>query len=316
MIALALLIGVLDLASYRERLLAIDAQLVRSGEAAVEARRLLGEEIEGGLAPDAWVLEPIAAGAPHRERLRRLLQTLDAPPGAAVPVDRAALDAVRRRQELQEGARGGELREVPLDAVPLIGSAVEALKIAVRWIFDGFARLVRWVLSLFPPLAGPPEAAASGRVLAAVFVSVGLIVVLIAGLAVRVGMRRRRKLPAAESAPPSAPDADPFSRTTGAWEERASALAANRRWREAIRAWYHAMLVHAAEAGLLHQHRGRTNWEYVHMLSPALPWRERFEELTRVFEREWYGRAESTPEALDGFERDARRVLHELRSGA
>ena len=63
--------------------------------------------------------------------------------------------------------------------------------------------------------------------------------------------------------PASQRDADPLSREQDEWEKYAAELAAAGRLREAIRAWYHAVLVGLFRAGLLHHHKGRTNWEYV-----------------------------------------------------
>jgi hypothetical protein len=316
--ALYLLFGVLDPASYGQRLEALDAQLARGDRkgAATAARGLLEEKLGGGLAPDAWVLEPIAQRAPHRARLQRLLQTLASPPGAEPAVDRSVLELVRRKQAMQGGAPGGDLGDIPIDEPSFIRAIVEALATAAGWVLSGIRTFFDWLLSLFPDLRTATDASA-GRILAAVFVCVGLIVVVVVAFAVRVGLRRGRTLAAAESAPISSRrEEDPLSRTAMGWEQRARALAAEGRWREAIRAWYHALLVHSTGAGLLQYRRGKTNWEYVHMLPPSLRWRPVFEELTRLFEREWYGRAESTPEVLQTFESGAARILTELRSRA
>jgi hypothetical protein len=62
----------------------------------------------------------------------------------------------------------------------------------------------------------------------------------------------------------------------------------------------------------LHYRRGCTNWEYVHALSPEVPFRPRFEELTRTFDVEWYGRAESSPAALDAFAAGTAEILRAL----
>jgi Domain of unknown function (DUF4129) len=125
---------------------------------------------------------------------------------------------------------------------------------------------------------------------------------------------RRRVLPAS-SVPlaSSERDADPLSREANEWERYAAELAASGRLREAIRAWYHAVLVTLYRAGILHYRKGVTNWEYVSALSPALTWRARFIDMTRTFDREWYGRRETSPEALDTLAADARAVLLTLR---
>jgi hypothetical protein len=316
-IALALLLA-LDLTAYRQRLEGIDAQLARNDApaAASAARTLLEEKLEQGLFPDAWVLQPIADGTPHRARLQRLLETLRAKPSAAPQVDPGVLDAVRKKQAAKGGAAGGELGDLPVREPSFFAAVVQALEDAAGWVWRQIVRFFDWLGSQFPDLQ-PEARAATGRVVAAVFIGVGLILVLIIALAVRVGLRRDKPAPLSESAlTTSKKDDDPLSRTAVGWEQRAAALAAAGRFREAIRAWYHALLVHAASAGVLQYQRGRTNWEYVHLLSPALAWRPIFAELTRLFEREWYGRAESREEELQVFKRDALQILSELRSAS
>ena len=81
-----------------------------------------------------------------------------------------------------------------------------------------------------------------------------------------------------------------------------------------MRAWYHAVLVALYRTGFVHYRRGRTNWEYVSSLSPSLPARQGFSDLTRRFEREWYGREESDPEALAAVEEVASALLEGVRS--
>ena len=75
------------------------------------------------------------------------------------------------------------------------------------------------------------------------------------------------------------------------------------------------MLVALFRAGLLHHHKGRTNWEYVARLSPDTAWRPELIELTRRFDREWYGRERSSPEALRECASDARSILTQVRQG-
>ena len=74
----------------------------------------------------------------------------------------------------------------------------------------------------------------------------------------------------------------------------------------------HAVLVSLCGASILHFRRGRTNWEYVATLAPAIPWRRGFIDLTQRFEHEWYGTDESTPEALEECQRRARAILESV----
>jgi hypothetical protein len=137
-------------------------------------------------------------------------------------------------------------------------------------------------------------------------------------LALEIARRSKRRLAAVvtESDPvTSQRDDDPLSRGANEWERYAAQLAAAGRIREAIRAWYHAVLVTLYGAGILHFRKGRTNWEYVSSLAPDLPWRGEFIQLTRRFEEEWYGHDASGAEALDECSRRARRILDGARRG-
>ena len=146
------------------------------------------------------------------------------------------------------------------------------------------------------------------------------IILAVLGLAVVLAMRRLRKEPAAEAAVSEAPamgarDEDPLSRTATEWERFAAELARAGRCREALRAWYHAVLVTLFRAGSLQYRRDRTNWEYAYALPPGVQWRGRFVEATRTFEREWYGRRDTAEETLNGFADEARRLLSAAREG-
>ncbi|MEM8962095.1 MAG: DUF4129 domain-containing protein [Acidobacteriota bacterium] len=85
-------------------------------------------------------------------------------------------------------------------------------------------------------------------------------------------------------------DDDPRSRTANAWVDHARALGEAGRHREAIRAWYHAVLATLVRHGLVAWRKDRTNWEYVTAIGPERRWRPAFISLTRVFETAWYGR--------------------------
>jgi len=315
-----LLTAPLDLAGYRAHLERIDALLAHGekARAAADARSLLRAEVRadvGELAPDAWTLAPIARGEPHRARLRALIDSLSLTPGAAAGPDHALLDELRRAQEPRGPPAGGRIEALASPAPSLIAQVVEWLEVAWRWIRDGISRIWDWVRRLFPARAlhGP---AAGARITALVLVGVGVILAGVLALAL-LSLRRTLPAPAAPAARRDrSADDDPLSRTAAGWEQRAGELAAQGLAREAIRAWYHALLVRCYGAGVLHYRRGRTNWEYAHALAPSLSWRPRFEDLTRRFDLEWYGRSESTAEALDAFAGGAAEILRALGSRA
>jgi hypothetical protein len=148
-----------------------------------------------------------------------------------------------------------------------------------------------------------------------VAVLVGVIIVVLA-VAFFMTLRRRGEPPlSAEPGHGALPsrDEDPLSREAAEWERYAEDLAKRGRRREAIRAWYHAVLVTLFRTGRLNYQKGRTNWEYVSAVGPESAWRPSFESLTRAFEREWYGREASAWEALRECAARAKEVLGALR---
>jgi Domain of unknown function (DUF4129) len=315
-----LLAAPLDLAGYRAQLQRIDALLAHGekASAAAAARALLGEPVRaeaGELAPDAWTLAPIARGDPHRARLRALIESLSMDPGPAPGADRALLEEVLRAQEWRGPAEGGEIEALASPAPSLFEQVVRWSKVAWRWIRKCLSRAWNWLWKLFPDQAvhGP---AAGARITVLVLAGVGVILAAVLGLAL-FQLRWTPPAPAPAAARRDrAADDDPLSRSAAGWEQRARELAAQGLSREAIRAWYHALLVHCYRTGVLSYRRGRTNWEYAHALAPSLPWRPRFEELTRRFDLEWYGRSESTAEALDAFANGAAEIARALGSRA
>jgi hypothetical protein len=310
---------------YRERLVGIRTRL-DAGDwagAGLASRGLLGERVAlpvfaaaGGeeVAPDASVLGPIARakslaeargpGGANVRRLNRLTSELaavaargEAPPTGSIDEDRARLERLRARDKLADLPGGGALPrpKAPEGALDALTDFFAPLTRVLRAIGR---KIIDWLHRLFEtkePAKGD-GAVSSLAIWIAVLIALGL-----AGAAV-LYVRRRRKVgvagaPQEAPAPPAADD-DPLSREVAEWERYARELERAGRTREAVRAWYHAVLVALYRTGFVHYRRGRTNWEYVASLAPNLPVRPGFADLTRRFEREWYGRDESDPQAL------------------
>ncbi len=310
----------LPVAVYRERLVAIDARL-QSGDwvgARTAARDLLDDKVVDGrdvLAPDLSVLRPLAEAPTARAarsagaRVARLAAALAAAaPARPAPADEKLLAEVRARQALAELPEGGAL---PQKNTGLLEALADFLRPFAEWVEATWEKLMEWLARLWPDAPDKP-----------VFLGldvpslVTILVVVLAAIALWLGVRairnRRRRAPAAPAAatpPPPAADEDPLSRGANEWERYGAELAAAGRFREAIRAWYHAVLVTLFRRGALHFRKGRTNWEYVAALAPGYEWRPRFIELTRHFEREWYGRDRSTAESFQEAEDMARSLL-------
>lgn len=319
-------------AAYRDRLEGIQARL-RANDwvgARTGARGLLEDRIffgEDQVEPDRSVLGPIAnaanlkaarAAAPPLGQLVAALptQATSSGGGAAPAPDPKLLEKIRAREALAALPQGGRLPEVQDGSLfAALAGFIEPIAQAIN---DFFTKIWDWLLDLL----------FSSRSSGGSMVGLNLVVVtvLVVALALVLGwvgwrvLRRRRRgaVPAvAGPAPlPPAADDDPLSREANEWERYARELAAAGRAREAIRAWYHAVLVALYRAGTLHYRKGRTNWEYVSAVPPGTGWRSGFVEITRHFEREWYGRDQSTPEALRESEEMALALLSAVRERA
>ena len=314
----------LDLNAYRERLEQIAALLEQrdSAGAAAAAQSLLDEDVTWDaeeLDPDPAVLQPIADGADTAVRapLRQLIEALPREPAQATgaQVDAAALEALKARQDAADPRKGLALPGSPVPKLSFAERLIDLLSTSMNWIADRFKDLWDWLKKWFPK-RDPDRPEGSSILNPAVFALVGAIVGVVIALAIRAARRAGAPPPIPRARAKAADaDADPLSRSANEWEDRARALGSEGRAREAIRAWYHALLVASFRAGALHHRRGRTNWEYARTLG-EVGWRGPFVELTGRFDLEWYGRAESTAAALETFAAEAQRILAVLQRPA
>jgi uncharacterized protein DUF4129 len=322
----------ISLAEYRARLTAIASSLRTDPAAArAAASRLLAARIaagNGALAPDRSVLGPLARGARGVElnraavRLAVLLATLpvplESPPAGGARTggrgDRELLARLAAEQALPDLPRGGELPQIrDTGALQAVADFFAPVR---RWLADHWKKLWRWLRRAFTRRGReggaevdlPRLVTVLALLLAASFALLGLLALRRRGVPVPAVVP-----PAASPSPPPRDD-DPLSRRAGEWEAYARELAAAGRFREAIRAWYHAVLVALYQRGILHHRKGRTNWEYVAAVPPEAAWRPAFVAVTRRFEREWYGGERSSREALDEAAEAAHALLAALGS--
>jgi hypothetical protein len=317
----------LSVAEYTERLLAIVAAL-RGGSfaearALAEALRTAHVTWQGEtLAPDAGLLDEVGRSATPAaaQRLAARIEGLaaalrTAPSEEAAPAQRDVLARVTRSDDLTPG--GTIDTRLPPPPLGPLGHLRRMLERAADWLSGVLDRLGAWLKRFWPhaptPIAG---AGLSSSTTLTILIVVGLATILLALLAVRA-LRQTHDAPLdGDAALPSAPrDDDPLSREANEWELYAQQLAAAGRRREAIRAWYHAVLVTLFRTGLLHYAKGRTNWEYVAVLPPEPLWRAGFIDLTRGFDVEWYGHEDSSAQALAAYARQGRSVLRALEAG-
>jgi hypothetical protein len=320
----------LTVGEYRDRLDAIRSAVDAGDLDAARARAstLLSSRIrhEGGeFSPDPTRLRPVADArdlAAARDAARSLAVLRDAlgsvPSAAPARPDAELLERLRREEAERALDPGAKVAGPQLHAPAVPRSLAE--RIRELWdrlweaIGDVVKKIFRWLARM---LFG--SMAATGGSPGMTYLVLGLIlaVVGVVGILAYLAMQRRKaaEVPAVPAAAPAARDEDPLSRTANEWERFASDLMGSGRFRESIRAWYHAVLVTLFRSGQLHYRKDRTNWEYAYALGPELPWRPGFVEATRTFEQVWYGRRESPREAAEAYASGARDILERLRGG-
>jgi hypothetical protein len=257
---------------------------------------------------------------PHRARLLTTIAELRRVTGMeSATADRRLLEQIAAEQEPPALPKSGAVPTAIEQDVPMLERIAQAISDMWNWIARQLGKLLDWLLDLLPRPRILGLAGASGLTRWITFGVVALIVIVVLVLAFKV--LRRSRAESSEALETSSPlgsraDEDPLSRGATEWERYAAQLAAAGKFREAIRAWYHAVLVTCYAAGILHFRKGRTNWEYVASLGPSLEWRPDMIELTRRFEREWYGSLHSTPDALDECSGRAQQILDSLRGAS
>jgi hypothetical protein len=256
------------------------------------------------------------AAAVARARLRVLQVAASlGDAGVAGPEPDAARLARLAREEAARRPREGGTIDTSLEVRPL--TLPERLRLwldrAATWLVETIRKVLDW----FGRRGARPDREKSGATAGIVTVLVAAIALVLTVAAVR-SMRRRDAAEERGEAGEASPerDEDPLSREAAEWERYAGELASAGRRREAIRAWYHAVLVALFRAGRLHHQKGRTNWEYVAQVPPGAGWRATFVSLTEVFDREWYGRDASAPDALRECAARAREVLRSVHAEA
>ena len=98
-----------------------------------------------------------------------------------------------------------------------------------------------------------------------------------------------------------------------AWRERADRLAAEGRFREALRCRYCALIAELARRGLLDEVPGRTSGDYERLVRSLLPEvAQQFASVTARFESCWYGHEPSSADEQGLFDQAARLILREV----
>jgi len=295
--------------------------------AKAEANRIRELEVQwshGTFFVDPTLLEEVAqlkgSDALLLQRLRFTIDELRSANGSeGSKANGKLLQQIVREQKVDAPVAGGAVEIAPGGNDPLLVRIGESIASMFRWLGKKFRDFFEWLRDLWPS-DDPKDPAKPGTgtrwMATAVTIAIALVIVLLAIEVIRRAKRAEGQ-PLASSEPiGSKRDEDPLSRGATEWERYAAQLAAAGRFREAIRAWYHAVLVTCWAAGAMHFRKGRTNWEYVASVAPSVQWRPELVALTRRFELEWYGHDQSTPDALDDCSDHARRILGALRGAA
>jgi hypothetical protein len=247
-----------------------------------------------------------------RARLRAYIAALRGDAGTT-ETDKQRLRLIRLEQAERSAAAASDSATDVSEPAAWSQSLGERMIGWLKWTWDKLVALWDWLEDL---LFGTRESGKSGGSGLTTYVVIGVVVML--GVVVLLALKSRRHAVqpiAAPGAPTDRRDADPRTRASDQWRDYAIELAKRGRAREAVRAWYHAVLVAAWNGGLIHHRTGRTNWEYAHALSADIGWRGEFLELTRRFDVAWYGNRESSI-AVDDFAAKADRLLDALGVGA
>ncbi|MGZ5441270.1 MAG: DUF4129 domain-containing protein [Thermoanaerobaculia bacterium] len=318
LLVLATTVAATPIGDYIAALEHIDALLASNQRDAAKSAAEALKDVEvvwakGKFKADASLVAEISKG--ERARLIATITELRRATGmSAAQADRKLLEQIAAEQEPPELPKGGVVPTKIERDVPLLERIAEAIGDMFEWLGEMLSKLLDWLYDLLPRrrnAAGEPTPGLHWIVWAVV----GAILLVILYLAVDVLRRSRaRGVVDVETSAPigSKQDEDPLSRGATEWEKYAHDLANAGRFREAIRAWYHAVLVTCYASGILHFRKGRTNWEYIASLAPSLEWRPEAIELTRCFEQEWYGALHSTRDAYDACSEHARAVLDAL----
>lgn len=312
----------IPVADYIARLEHIDALLAANQRAEAKSEAVTLKDVDvvwtkGTFRTDASLLATIDQG--ERAQLIATIAELRHASGmSTAQADRRLLERIAAEQEPPELPKGGIVPTKLNRDVPLIERIANTISDMLSWLRKKLDQFLDWLFDLLPRrrnAAGQPMPGLHWIV----WVVVGAILLVILYLAFDVLRRSRASGPSeVETSAPigSRQDEDPLSRGATEWERYANELASSGRFREAIRAWYHAVLVTCYAAGILHFRKGRTNWEYIATLAPSLEWRPDAIELTRRFEQEWYGALQSTRDAYDACSERAQSVLEALRGSA
>ena len=166
-------------------------------------------------------------------------------------------------------------------------------------LFHEIGDFFEWLLKpRSQPFQGPPSASGEGlstllKIFAWVIVVaivVFLVIILIRILGNTAPKPALADILSREQVRAAMESGDALAMGSVQWMDEARRLAQEQDFRAVYRAMYLALLSGLHAAGKIEHHRNRTNWIYVQHYRGPVPERQRFSELTELFDRVWYGR--------------------------
>jgi hypothetical protein len=185
-----------------------------------------------------------------------------------------------------------------------------------RGIRELIERLIEWLLRHRDPVEVPELSAPSVIPLPGPLFFV-LLAAAIAAALIGIALATRRARPRSEVPLPTATERieDPRERAPSHWVDDAARLAAEGRYREALRALYLATLVALDRRRLIRFDPTWTNGQYLRQM-PESEARRAFRELTSIFEHTWYGCEPAGEETYRACRALAERIVAEGGGGA
>lgn len=209
-------------------------------------------------------------------------------------------------------ARAREILSRPeFEVVPSMPAAAEPAKekdpsAFWTWVNDVLDRFFRWLSKTSPREPRPnPLSVGGGEAVAQ-----ALAVVMVAAVAITVlvtALRSLRRSQAEVAAPDSTRSTslpemeDALSRAPESWAGLADELAAQGRFRDAIRSLYLALLARLHRDGAIEYNPTLSNWDYVRRFRGSADQKPRLRELTYRFDVAWYGRLGLSAESYGAF---------------
>lgn len=161
-----------------------------------------------------------------------------------------------------------------------------------------YQRVLDWLGDLLGEVLGSLIGSGPGSVIAWL-----LLLAIVGGVVYLVvrALQRGARVPLSADAGANVITADE-RRPAQAWSAEAERFETEGRWRDALRCRYRALVATLARTGVVEEVPGRTAGEYRTIVRHARPAAaDSFDGATDLFERSWYGNAETGPEDTSTF---------------